>query len=189
MRLLKIFYLTALLITITVSPVMAASTNNLTTLYIREDSFRNYDFLSETDSNTNVDWPVSMLFYNNADINKVKSIFFIGFGSILKGRLNDGAGWVWDSDGGTKGISSRYGHWLHMRVYADSDDRMYNLAWGYYVIGTTHYDEYPFESWSGYSEAAEEEFASIASSKGYSVSEDWSTFYNYHSGLELFSRY
>lgn len=179
MRFLKALIVLSLIITTSVLPAMAYSTSNLNILSIREDSFYNYDFASETASNTNVDWPVTMLFYNNANVNKVKNIFFIGFGWLKYGRLNDGAGWVWDSDGGTKGSSSWYSdRWLHMRVYADSDDRMYNLDWGYYVLGTTHYDQYPSETWSGYSETAEEEFASIARSKGYAVYEDWGNFYN-----------
>lgn len=182
MRLLKIFFLTALLITITALPGMAASTGNLTTLYIREDYFRNYDFLSDTASSTNVDWPVTMVFYNNADVNKVKNIFFGStlLAELMYENLNDGAGWVWDTDRGTRGDSSWYSdRWLHMRVYADSDDRMYNLDWGYYVLGTTHYDHKSVpHQWSGYSETAEEEFASKARNKGYTVFEDWSNFYN-----------
>ncbi len=175
-------FVTAILLTTIVAPAMAATTQNLNILGIREDYFYNYDFLSRTASSTNVDWPVTMLFYNNADVNKVKNIFDGGIpGGYMYLKLNDGAGWVWDRDTGTgtKHVSSVYDdRWLHMRIYADSDDRMYNLNWGYYVLGTTHYDEAWSESWSGYSEDAEEEYADEASSSGYTVYEDWSYWYN-----------
>lgn len=37
------------------------------------------------------------------------------------------------------------------------------------MLGTTHYDEFWTESWSGYSEYAEMDFLTIASGKGYPV--------------------
>jgi hypothetical protein len=42
-------------------------------------------------------------------------------------------------------------------VYADADDRMFNLNWGFYVFGTTHIDhnECWFGRWHGRSEATE----------------------------------
>lgn len=67
-----------------------------------------------------------------------------------------------------------------MRVYAPNPpDYMYNQDWGKYIIAITHYDEYPWESWSGYSEHAEKDLAAYARSKGYTVYEDWAYFYNY----------
>jgi hypothetical protein len=155
-------------------------------LGVAEDSFYNYDFLSKEATSTNVDWPVSMLFYNNAEIDKVKNIYFglTIFAYPMYELLNDGAGWVWDEDRGTKGVvwSGYLGSYvyLHMRVYAPyPQDYMYNTYWKYYILGTTHYDQFPFEFWSGYSEYAENDFASIAISKGYTVFEDWGNFYNY----------
>jgi len=63
-----------------------------------------------------------------------------------------------------------------MRVYPDY---RYNDGYGKYVLGTTHYDgDYPLEGWSGYSEYAEHDFASIAKSKGFTVFVDWSYWYN-----------
>jgi len=187
---------------VTVSPVIAhdlpvingggggggcgGTTFKLGTLSIYEDRFYNYDFHCQPVSNYNVAWPVTMLFYDNAWINKVKSIYLEMplFGIQEYARLDDGDGWIWDSDGGTKGIvwsSHLNGYvWLHLRVYAPNPpDYMYNSAWGKYVLGTTHYDEFPFEEWSGYSEWAEKDFASRAQDKGYTVFEDWASFSNY----------
>lgn len=163
----------------------AATTTHLSTLFTNEDQYYNYDFLSQSAWGGNVDWPVTMVFCNNADVNKVKSIYFGStIASTMYLQMNDGGGWVWDSDMGTKGAlwySSYLGQYvyLHMRVYAPNPpDYAYNSSWGNYVLGTTHYDQYPFETWSGYSEDAEKDFASIALSKGYTVIPDTLYFYN-----------
>ncbi len=169
-----------------IAPVSAFTTNNLTTLIIDEDQFRNYDFRSETDSNTNVDWPVTMLHYNNAEIDKVKDIYFGPqvLSDLFYGRVNDGSGWIWDSDRGTKKtnfFSDALGTHvnLHMRLYApNSLDYLENASWGKYVLGTTHYDEYPEPgSWHGYSEYAENDFVLFVQGS-YTVFEDWSSFSN-----------
>lgn len=164
---------------------LSATTSNLTILYIAEDRFYNYDFASRSVSSSNVDWPVGLLFYGNADVNKVKSIYWGRIpASTMYACIDDGGGWVWDSDMGTKGIVySSYLNsyvYLHMRVYAPNPpDYAYNQYWGKYVIATAHYDQFPLESWSGYSEYAEHHLASIASGKGYAVYVDWAYFYNY----------
>ena len=165
-------------------PVLAWTTSSLAILGIREDYFYNYDFESKTASSTNVDWPVTMLFYNNAEVGKVKDIYWGDplLASSAYARLNDGAGWEWDSDRGTKslGLTCR----CHLRVYATKDwlgyERMYNIDWGYYVLGTSHYDYYEWlPTWySGFSEGAEEELCQVARDNGYTVFEDWSSFYN-----------
>ncbi|MEM4639670.1 MAG: hypothetical protein QXT93_07345 [Thermofilum sp.] len=163
---------------------LSATTSNLTILYIAEDRFYNYDFASRSVSSSNVDWPVGLLFYSNADVNKVKSIYWgITLASTMYAYIDDGGGWVWDSDMGTKGIVySSYLNsyvYLHMRVYTPNPpDYAYNQYWGKYVIATAHYDQFPLESWSGYSEYAEHHLASIASGKGYAVYVDWAYFYN-----------
>jgi hypothetical protein len=126
-----------------------------------------------------------MLFYKNAWINKVKNIYpFWLPGGAKYARLNDGSGWIWDTDCGIKGtfLSSDLNAyvWIHMRVYAPNPpDYMYNAGWRKYVLGTTHFDQFPFEDWSGYSEWAEEGLASLARSTGLFVVEDCLNFYNY----------
>ncbi|AKG39443.1 hypothetical protein MA03_07830 [Infirmifilum uzonense] len=164
---------------------LAASTSNLTTLCVAEDCFYNYDFTSTSVSSTNVDWPVGLLFYGNADVNKVKNIYWgvTIFANPMYFYMNDGSGWIWDEDRGTKGVvfSSYLNSWvyLHMRVYAPNPpDYAYNSYWGKYVLATAHYDQYPLETWSGYSEYAEKDLASIASNKGYATFQDWAYFYN-----------
>ena len=163
-----------------------ATTSNLTLLTVAEDSFYNYDFTSKTVSSNNVDWPVSLVFYGNADVNKVKNIYWgvTILANTMYAYLNDGQGFVWDEDRGTKGVvwsncTNSY-VWLHMRVYAPNPpDYLYNIYYGKYVIATAHYDQFPLESWSGYTECAEKHLAAIAKSKGYTVYQDLFYFYNY----------
>jgi hypothetical protein len=119
---------------------------SLSILAVHEDRFFNYDFRStRSTANTNVDWPVTMVFYNDATVNKVKNAYWgpVVIGSSMYARMTDnGTSWTWDSDRGTKTGGCGSGQvFRHLRVYAPGDgDRMYNIGWGYYVLGTTHYD-------------------------------------------------
>ncbi|HXG42859.1 MAG TPA: hypothetical protein VNL95_09060 [Dehalococcoidia bacterium] len=163
-----------------------ASTTQLTWLYIGEDRFRNYDFNSQLDSATNVDWPITILFWNNAEVDKVKDFYRWACcpypGGAKYAYLNEGFGDVWDSDAGQKGHwCPVFGETPHMRFYADSDDTLYNIYWGYYVLASTHYDvrECGFGKWHGDSERAEEYFVDVALFFGYAAQHDWAYFWNY----------
>jgi hypothetical protein len=150
---------------------LAASTNRLALLRIYEDLFYNYDFRSTTVSKFNVDWPVDFLYWNDATINSVK--FGLGFqgytynGDSFWFSLNDGGGWLWDSDKGVKTILCPIiGTAVHTRLYAPSgQDYSFNLNWGFYVLGTAHYDHNECNvigKWSGKSENAEQKIVSAA---------------------------
>lgn len=170
----------------------AATTSNLTLLSLREDRWRNYDFTEQTVSSARVDWAVSLMFYNNATINRVKSHLgneYDQVGSSQNGRLSDNvnSGYVWDTDGGRKttlcpGGPGQPNEARHYRVYADGDDRMYNLDWGYWVFGSDHYDidECPGgdPAWFGYSENAEGWITWRWRQNGRAAFDDWSWFYN-----------
>jgi hypothetical protein len=154
-----------------VALAQGASTSNLTYYYAGDDIIRNYDFNSQTVSSTNVDWAVALVFENNATINKVKTALNSPYdqggscASAQYGRLNDGAGWVWDSDQGKKTTCCPVtGSDYHFRIYADSDDRLgYNTWYGYWVFGTTHKDVHECGSgtWFGDSEVAEQYMRSV----------------------------
>lgn len=168
------------------SSAEAATASNLNLLYVQEDRFWNYDFNSQTVSSTNVDWAMSMLFWNDAEVDKVKGIYSSAYpwgGGAKYARLNDGSGYVWDSDSGIKDIwcPSYQAQARHMRLYADSDDRLYNVSWGYYVLGSTHKDwqECWFGSQFGWSEETEGIFVNYALNRGYWGQHDWASFYNY----------
>jgi hypothetical protein len=149
-----------------------ANSSAYTILYIKEDGFRNWDFKCDTSGSciarTNVDWPMSALFYNNAEINKVKdnilgSRYDQGgtCASPMHARLDDGHGFNWDTDSGKKTTCCTVtGTGDHIRFYAAgyaSHDRMYNTAWGYWIVASTHQDHHECGTgtWSGNNETAE----------------------------------
>jgi hypothetical protein len=170
----------------------AATTSHLTLMSLREDRWRNYDFTEQTVSSARVDWAVSLVFYNNATINRVKSHLgneYDQTGSRQNGRLSDNVnnGYVWDQDGGRKttlcpGGPGQPDEARHYRIYADGDDRMYNLDWGYWVFGSDHYDieECPggAPAWFGYSETAEGWITWRWRQNGRAAFDDWSWFFN-----------
>lgn len=166
--------------------VNGATVSNLTSIGTAGDWLKNYDFTEQTDSNTRVDWPVTMLFLNNASIGKVKAGPLGNYqqvGSTKNALLNDSGTWVWDTDKGVKKkpcSDSQDPILYHIRVYADSDDRMYNTNWGYYVFGTTHEDrnECTASEKFGWSEDAETEIRRTITARGYSTIANWSNCYN-----------
>jgi hypothetical protein len=134
-----------------------------------EDGLRNYDFDSQTVSSSNVDWPIMALFWNNANVNQVKTNvnprYGWATGSNEWGRISDSSpaasgsncgSWCWDSDGGKKTDACTVtGTGGHIRIYAPpGSDRLYNISWGYYVPASLHQDhaECGTGTWYGYSE-------------------------------------
>lgn len=153
-----------------------AKAGNFRVIKKRGDGFRNYDLREKTVSRTKVDWAVSLLFWNDAEIDKVKSALSIKYdqeGGPMYARLkNNGGAYVWDEDKGKKttlcpGLPTQPSEAYHYRIYATPDnDRMLNRVWGYYVFATTHIDheECPGgdATWFGRSEVAEEYLTGVA---------------------------
>jgi hypothetical protein len=162
------------------------------------DRAYNWDFNDDDHdpAPANVDMPVDMVFHNNANINKVKDqvLDYDHCGQAKYARLKDGTSWVWDGDGGVKddcggGDQCADGLSYHLRVYADSDDRMYNTNYGYYILGAAHMDNYNYCGdpwhpiccdwiWSGYNNDAEAWFAQRSQGRGYTVLANWGNWYN-----------
>ncbi len=151
----------------------------------------NYDFNSKTISRTNVDWPIMVIFYGNATVNKVKGIYggITLWGSSKYAAYDIGSGTQWDSDRGTK-VSVYFGgpdgydsDTLHLRIYAPPSDYFEGSdGWGHYVIASAHFDfNPPWDSVCGYSEDAEHTALAIAASKGYTCYYDWAWIANYES--------
>jgi len=182
-----------------------APSGSFYTLTIQEDAFINWDFRSKDVQASKVDWPVNMLFYNNAEIDKVKDALdalpntnISRCGSGQDARVDDGSGMEWDGDGGIKDDCSSTPpseQARHMRVYADGDDRLYNLSFGYYIIGTTHAEDchqhgtifyrYCHHHWVGYSEIANDWWDYYSDQvAGWTVYSDWGSFSNTASGLD-----
>jgi hypothetical protein len=133
--------------------VSAYSTSNLQLVDFAGygDQVENYDFSSESVSSSNVEWPIDLIFYNNAFIDGVKSdlqgispSFYVPGTTEYAYMINRylGTGWVWDQDGGMKtGFPTCTGSTAHYRIYAPSAlDAFYNPNFGYYDIASTHED-------------------------------------------------
>jgi len=78
--------LLAVLLGLMVEVALTATTSKLTLLGVYEDWFYNFDFSSQQVSNANVDWPVTILFWGNADDLKVAKIWYqrsLGFANVL----------------------------------------------------------------------------------------------------------
>ena len=139
-------------------------------VYIGTDQVYNWDHRSESAEWSNKDWPVHIVFWNNANVGKVKGTdgthsldndIFQTQGGAKYLRFNNSGGannpsnqtFTWDSDAGRKRYNcvSNSNAWTeHFRVYGDLADHLWNPYWGYFVPVTTHWDfddpEVPFTS-------------------------------------------
>jgi len=179
-------------------------TNRLQIVCLGGTCFWNYDFSRKAVDrgirSDRVDWPVSMIFTNAAEVNRIKDamctwgIDYCDVGDPMWMNIRDGsaAPAVWDSDKGVKDI------WCpgpgvtgpHMRLYADGDDRLgYNPTWGYFVLATTHFDHnecWLWGGWSGMTEDAEEKISTdimnVHEVHGWTISRDLLNLFNAESG-------
>lgn len=167
----------------------AATASSFSLLGIQEDSWYNYDFLNQYVAFNNVDWPLTMLFYNNANLNKVRNIYW-GWPQISQSmsfyvRDTYQDGYIWRADPGTKRNEPGFCSFVHMRIYGSPTvipyDAIYNTSWGYYILGTSHYDQNecsPPYAQFGWSEEAEYQMALHAANAGYSTCYSCIWFYN-----------
>lgn len=172
------------------------------------DVFLNYDSHSNTHATrrTQVDWPVSIIFYNNSEVDKVKESLDekydrFGFGKYLRysdityydqRTRNTKRIYDTDSDGGVKdtrcpGLYRQPKSNAHLRIYGSrapvAERRagsMYDYRWGYYNLGTTHRDFVDcFGSTKfGDPEGAEAEFVRYLRARGFYVSSTVYGLYN-----------
>jgi len=138
------------------------------------EKFWNFDQVSGTTTSER-EHAVSMLFYQNAEVDKVKFIYWgpTAIHYTRYDRLNDDNftnGWEYDQDKGTR-ENELWFVGRHMRVYAPyPEDYFYDVHLGYFVIGTVHYDHWGTgdrEEWT------ENSLCSLAIDKGYTVYEDY----------------
>jgi len=138
------------------------------------EKFWNFDQVGGTTTSER-EHAVSMLFYQNAEVDKVKAIYWGSTAIHFKryDRLNDDTfttGWEYDQDRGTR-ERELLPEGRHMRVYAPyPEDYFYDVHLGYFVIGTVHYDYWGTGAWE---EWTEHSLCLWAIDKGYTVYEDY----------------
>lgn len=125
------------------------------------DLFWNWDFRSNElppshpDAANEADWPVAVIFTQNASVDDAKALWpGRRLAHPMLARVRDDpphppghvapAGMVDDSDKGSYKGSVCGTKW-HFRAYAPApgeggDDSMFNLEWGFYVLATAHQD-------------------------------------------------
>lgn len=116
------------------------------------DFFLNYDG-QRNDRRETRDWAVSLIFYDNAKINTVKSHFdSASNGGYTRKGSPAHMGWKtaffterqdprFDSDRGKKTQCNRENNEdYHYRVYARNSDYFVDPEYGHFVVGTTHVD-------------------------------------------------
>lgn len=111
--------------------------------------FYNYDG-SQNPNRHERDWPVTFVFYGNAYVQKVKD-------KLSRAGFGDSGSPEWEGYARRPGAHRRFDvdHGVltgcersrdtHIRLYAPSSDtksqnQFYDPRWGYFVVGTTHFD-------------------------------------------------
>lgn len=124
--------------------------------------FWNYDFTAPVAVRDGCDWPVTIVFWGNASVAKVKQALasrlpLAGNEMYLlvtpDARRKRGS-MEWSADRGIKTFS--FTRALHLRLYADADGSLSGGDWGRFVLATTHLDldELSANPTYGYSEQA-----------------------------------
>ena len=143
----------AVLLLVISSSLLPASADHAGNLGYMEtgqgDLVINYDFHSKTYSTSNIDWPVTVLFTNEAEIDRVEddlTPWFHHKGSTKYGMLDnnednddDDHNFIWDADSGKDEFDCTNSS--HYRLYAPSSDQMYNTTHGYHVFAATHQNQ------------------------------------------------
>ena len=117
------------------------------------DTVFNWDYRSQSNVRTNVDWGMRFIFSGNATVNKVKhrtdgkgndpsiSPQLGVIGSSKFAHIDDNDYYEWDSDRGKKNNNHCGWNWGHARFYSTGpNDYNYNPTLGNYIISTIHAD-------------------------------------------------
>jgi hypothetical protein len=132
--------------------------NDRNSWFTNGDYFWNYDFntksfdlTNKTDAQSYGDWPVTVIFTNQARLSLVKTALWSGrYKAPMYMKLYDRGSDplkkpVWDKDSGEYTGQACYGTKYHYRLYGPDTDMggdgsFYNSDLGYYVVATTHVD-------------------------------------------------
>jgi hypothetical protein len=172
--------------------IAAAATPSQAIRFIRLSSGGDYFLNYDGDKNLSVfdrDWGVSMIFYEDASVNRVKGFYDEDRGYNRRGgrkwepyRYNSRV--RMDGDKGKKNDCNSGHTNNHFRVYGGYNDRLYDPRWGYYVVATTHVDHgdgggacEASDDYFGFSENVEHDLAVIANN-AFTVTEDYKNLRN-----------
>lgn len=173
------------LIFILPSVAYAWTATNLNLRHVGDYFWSNYDFESKSASSTNVDWPLSVIFFadnDDVDVDSAKSLLWDDGTEDMHARYDYGGfgNYEWDSDAGVKTDPYDLNGW-HARIYADKDTgQCTHDGWGYYVIASTHHDHL----WAleyGYTNDANDHVCDKAADTlgGGAITDDFYNMYNY----------
>lgn len=125
----------------------AASTPNTLTYMTHNDSgVVNYDFETTNISNNNVDWPITLVFFNGASVNNIKDALENYYDWESPDKKHTGVTYLglnhWDEDGGKKTTFCPLANQTanHFRIYGGNSDTIYSQDIGYWVAASTHRD-------------------------------------------------
>jgi hypothetical protein len=154
------------------SAAAAWSAANLSVVSHGAQRFWNYDFEAAIVDGDACDWPLTIVFWGNASVAKVKQA--LGSSLPIAGNVmylcvtpdsrRKRCAMGWSADRGIKTLS--FTRALHVRLYADADGSLTSGDWGSYVLATTHLDlnELSTNPTYGYSEQAAAEIEALCAS-------------------------
>lgn len=179
----------------------ASAHDNHGYVWVGDQRIYNYDHRSQSQSLSNADWPIHIVFWNHSWVNRVKAFAQDTFAYNCNSfnfcdqnvrydpthRVNpttydpawpepQSGGFRWDTDGGRKELRCGYSggddYWaLHYRAYDDQAQLLYNWYWGYWVPVSTHYD---------YDDPDSLPFSGCDNKQhGYDEEAEWNTYYTY----------
>lgn len=150
------------------------------------DAFINYDGTERNYDRGDRDWPIGLIFYSNATIEKVKNAYedegYDGEGSFMyEGwKARNGGYRRFDSDKGKKNDCNAAGRNEHFRIYGNHHNdsgRFFSRDYGYFVVASAHYDHGDGCSgrrYFGFSENVEGILVNVARDRlGWSVRHDF----------------
>ena len=160
----------------------AETRRDLRWIDIGRQKWLNFGFYRRKMTSLKPDWPISVIFYGRATVDKVKRLFGKRRLSTLKYVCyDDGAGMAWAADRGVKtgvwfiGPDGPDEDVLHLRVFAPPAGYFEGAGdWGHYVVATAHLDfNPPFDFSCGHSEDAERRILRMAEAQGLAVFADY----------------
>lgn len=134
-------------------PASAGYASNVGYIQLGNDYFVNFDFYSQSYSNSNVDWQMQYIHFGRANQDRLERYVLGGrywqdataqFGNKYAYINDNGSGWRWEGgDGKATSVPGCGTDRYHYRPYAPGDYAFYDptsSGWGYWLPTSTHRD-------------------------------------------------